>query len=96
MLYCDECQTKETPATDCVSCRRERRRQVFSLARSIFARTVSRRHEPGGAEVTFADHAVEAFIASDDFLRIADEWLTSGRDGVTSKHPRRDADPPRD
>lgn len=85
MLYCAKCTKADAPKPDCVDCVRERQREVYLLAREVYVRALAR--EPGKVTPTNKDHAVEAFIASDDFLTIAAEWREEGRDQVMSKHP---------
>jgi hypothetical protein len=62
---------------------------VATLAREIFVRTVARKSARIAANVTYKDHAVEAFVASDDFLGVAEQWVDEGRDKVLSRRPER-------
>lgn len=87
MRYCKECRNAKEPTKDCPACLDERKLQVDMLAREIFVRGVARRNAKTTMRVTYKDQAVEAFIASDDFLDVAEEWAEKGRDQVLEKRP---------
>jgi hypothetical protein len=85
MRYCRECKESSTSRPDCEACAEERSRLVEGLAREIFVRTVSRKSARMSLNVTYRDHALEAFIASDDFLGIAEQWQDDGREKLLTK-----------
>jgi hypothetical protein len=89
MRYCPECRNSKDPKPDCEACLEERRVQVDSLAREIFVRGVARRNAKTTLRVTYKDQAVEAFVASDDFLDIAEQWAEEGREKMLSRRPER-------
>jgi hypothetical protein len=91
MRYCRECKEAETPRENCAVCAQERAAIVAGLAREIFVRTVARRSARASLHVTYKDHALEAFVASDDFMGIAEQWADEGRDKVLSRRPARPA-----
>jgi hypothetical protein len=95
MRYCRECKEAGEPRKDCPACADERGVQVATLAREIFVRTVARKSARIAANVTYKDHAVEAFVASDDFLGVAEQWVDEGRDKVLSRRPERAARDPK-